>query len=127
VSVDADLAAAVPALQAALRARDFDTLAVLAVLQSVSADAVAGRQLAGHIGSWSGGAELAASLTSYYASIQQAAGDGLAASIRNEPAYRAAATQMVALLGQLAGLDAQLRSVAGEAGVTLPEPGAPAP
>jgi hypothetical protein len=126
-SIDRDLAAAVPALEAALRARDFDTLAVLAVLQSVSADAVAGRQLAGHIGGWSDGRELATSLTTYYASLQAAAAEGLAASIRNEAAYKAAATEMVGLLGQLGAVDAQLRAVAGEAGVTLPASAGEAP
>ena len=121
-SVNAQMAAAIPVLQSALAARDFDTYTVFQVLRSVSGDATTGRQLAAHIGSWSGGAELETTLTTYYKQVQDTAGEGLDASIRNKAAYKAAASAMVQLLGGLTALDAQVRSVAGEAGITIPAP-----
>lgn len=124
-TVNANLAAAVPVLQAALAARDFDTYTVSETLRSLSGDAVVGRQLAGHIGAWSGGAELSASLAAYYTSVQQTAAEGLDASIRNEAAYKTAAVQMLKLLGGLDALDTQLRTVASDAGLTIPPPEAP--
>ena len=124
-TVDANMAAAVPVLQGALKAKKFDTYTVFETLRSLSGDAVIGRQLAGHIGAWSGGAELGSSLTAYYTSVQQTAAEGLDASIRNEAAYKAAAGQMLKLLGGLDELDAQLRTAASGAGLTIPPPEAP--
>jgi len=124
-TVNTDLAASVPVLQAALNARTFDTVLVFETLRGVSADAVTGRQLAAHIGGWSSGNELGTNLTTFYASVQQAAADGLTNSVRNAPAYKAAAAQMVRLLSGLTTVDGQLRSVAGDAGVAVPAPVAP--
>ena len=124
-TVHATMAAAVPVLQNALAAKDFDTYTVFQVLRSVSGDAVTGRQLAGHIGAWQGGAELQTSLTTYYTAVQDAAAEGLDASIRNKAAYQVAAAQMVELLGGLAAVDAQLRAVAADAGVMIPAHEAP--
>ena len=124
-SVNAQMAAAIPVLQSALAARDFDTYTVFQVLRSVSGDATTGRQLAAHIGSWSGGAELETTLTAFYKQIQDTAGEGLDASIRNKAAYKAAAAAMVQLLGGLTALDGQVRAVATDAGVTIPAPEAP--
>jgi hypothetical protein len=124
-TVNAQLAAAVPVLQSALASREFDTYTVFQVLRSVSGNAVSGRQLAAHIGDWSSGAELSGSLAAYYTQIQDTAGEGLDASIRNQPAYKAAAKQMLELLGGLPAIDAQLRTVAADAGVTIPAAEAP--
>ena len=112
-------------LQSELASKSFDTYTVFQVLRSVSGDAVNGRQLAAHIADWSGGAELGASLTSYYALIHDAAADGLDASIRNQAAYKQAAKQMVQLLSGLPAVDTQLREVAAGAGVTVPAPETP--
>ncbi|MFL5686796.1 MAG: hypothetical protein ACJ77D_12145 [Chloroflexota bacterium] len=124
-TVDAQLAAAAPVLRSALAAKTFDTYTVFQVLRSVSEEAVAGRQLAAHIGDWSGGTELGPSLAAYYSTLQESAGQGLDASIRNAPAYKAAAREMLKLLEGLGPVDAQLRSVAEGAGVTIPDPKAP--
>jgi len=124
-NVNAQLATAAPVLQSALAAKTFDTYTVFQVLRSVSADAVAGRPLADHIGDWAGGAELADGLTAYYGEVQDAAAAGLDASIRNQAAYKAAAKDMLNLLGGLAALDAQLHDVATGAGVTIPAPETP--
>jgi hypothetical protein len=123
--VHAQMAAAVPVLQSALAARDFDTYTVFQVLRSVSADATTGRQLAAHIGDWSGGVELETSLMAFYKQVSDTSDAGLDASIRNKAAYKAAAAAMVSLLGGIATLDGQVRAVATEAGVTIPAAEAP--
>jgi len=124
-TLNAELAAAVPVLQSALAARNFDAYPVFQALRSVSGNAVTGRQLAAHIGSWADGSELETSLATFYTTIQTTASEGLGASIHNEAAYKAAATAMLQLLGGLGAVDAQLRDAAGDAGVTIPAPEAP--
>jgi hypothetical protein len=121
-TVNAELAAAVPVLQSALAAKKFDTYTVFQVLRSISADAVVGRQLAAHVSAWSGGEELGGSLSTFYSIVQDTAAEGLDASIRNDPAYKAAAKQMIKLLVGVAALDEQLRTAASDAGVEIPAP-----
>jgi len=121
-TVNAELLAAVPVLQSALSARDLDTYTVFQVLRSLSTNATTGKQLAAHIGGWSGGGALETELTTFYALVGDAADEGLDASIRNKEAYRAAAKDMVTLLAGVDGVDALLRSVATDAGVSIPAP-----
>lgn len=113
------LATSSSSLATALDQEAFDTLAVSQILRATSADAVVGLQLTPHIAAWSGGATLSADLRSFYLAIQATAAEGLSASIRNDTAYRAAAEEMTEVLAGLAAVDAQLRDVAGRAGVTL--------
>jgi hypothetical protein len=120
VTVDGRLTASATALAAAAAARSFDTIEVAAILRSLSADAVFGLQLTSHIGAWKGGTEVSGALTSFYTSVQDTAAEGLTASIRNEAAYRAASTKMLQLLAGLEAIDGSLRTVAGEAGVSVP-------
>ncbi len=114
------LATSSSSLATALDQESFDTFAVSQMLRATSADAVVGLQLTPHIGAWTGGSALSADLRSFYLAIQATAAEGLSASIRNETAYRAAAENMTDLLAGLGAVDAQLRDVAGRAGVTLP-------
>jgi hypothetical protein len=51
----------------------------------------------------------------------------LAASVRNEKAYRTAGQNLLKLLDGLDELDGRVREVAGQAGLTLPPAAAPAP
>ena len=107
-------------LAAALGAKRFDAFEVSKILRAMSSDAVVGLGLTSHIGAWSGGAAVASELTAFYAGIQAAAAEGLAASIRNEGAYRVAATRMVKLLAGLEAIDGAVRDASVAAGVTLP-------
>ena len=68
---------------------------------------------------------MADGLTAYYGEVQDAAAAGLDASIRNQAAYKAAAKDMLNLLGGLAALDAQLHDVAGQARASVPPPETP--
>jgi hypothetical protein len=124
-TVNAELVASIPVLQSALAARDLDTYTVFQVLRSISTNATTGRQLAVHIGAWSGGGALATELTTFYALVGDAADEGLDASIRNKAAYRAAASGMVKLLSGVDGVDGLLRTTAANAGVSIPAPAAP--
>ena len=118
-AVHTRLATSSAILAAAVGSGPFDTLAVSGILRATSGDAVVGLQLAPVIGTWSGGETLSADLRAFYLAVQATAAEGLSASIRNETAYRAAAEKMIALLGGLEAVDAELRDVAGRAGVTL--------
>jgi hypothetical protein len=118
-AVHARLATSRSTLAASVGNETFDTLAVSQTLRATSADAVIGLQLAPVIGAWSGGVTLSADLRTFYLAVQATAAEGLSASIRNETAYRAAAENMLELLSRLDSIDAQLRDVAGGAGVSL--------
>jgi hypothetical protein len=122
-AVHTRLATSASSLAAAVGSETFDTLAVSQTLRATSADSVIGLQLAPVIGAWSGGVTLSADLRTFYLAVQATAAEGLSASIRNETAYRAAAESMLELLSRLESIDAELRDVAGRAGVSL----APAP
>lgn len=117
------------ALKAALRASAFDPTSVAQVLRSISADSIIGQQVAGHLSAWSGSSALGAQLETFYGDVHGAAADGLVASVRNQAAYRSAATAMVKLLDELPTIDAAVSAVAVSAGVDLPiasgEPTAP--
>jgi hypothetical protein len=108
------------ALRAALAAKRFDAFAVSQVLRTMSSDAVVGLGLTPHIGAWRGGATAATDLTAFYTSVKATAAEGLAASVRNEKAYRTAATRQVELLAGLDAVDAVVRDASVAAGVTLP-------
>ena len=118
-AVHARLATSSSTLAAAIEGETFDTFAVSQILRSTSGDAVVGLQLTPHIATWSGGTTLSGDLRSFYLAIQETAAGGLSASMRNEAAYRAAAEDMIELLSGLGAVDAQLRDVAGRAGVSL--------
>ncbi|HET9457274.1 MAG TPA: zinc ribbon domain-containing protein [Candidatus Limnocylindrales bacterium] len=120
LAVDTRLASSATALAGAAGARTFDTVEVAAILRTLSGDAVFGLQLTSHIGAWKGGTEVSGTLGAFYTAVRDVAAEGLTASIRNEAAYRAASTRMLQLLADLEGLDGSLRTVAAEAGVSLP-------
>jgi hypothetical protein len=130
IGVDARLAASQAALEAALAARQFDVTAVSQTLRALSADAVIGLKLTPHLDTWVASKSVGADLTTLYTAVQDTAAEGLAASIRNEAGYRAAARQMVSLLHGLAAIDTRARDLATQSGLVLADaaPGAtPAP
>jgi hypothetical protein len=118
-AVDGRLASSAIVLAAATSAADFDAIEVSAILRSLSADAVFALKLTPHIASWSGGQQVSDRLAAFYTEVQRTAAEGLTASIRNEAAYRLAATTMLGVLGGLAELDADVRAAAARAGVTI--------
>jgi hypothetical protein len=109
------------ALRAALAAKRFDAVSVSQVLRTMSSDAVVGLSLTPHIGAWPGGTAASADLSAFYSAVKATAADGLSASVRNEKAYRTAATRLVEVLAGLDAVDSVVLDAAGAAGVTLPE------
>jgi len=114
------LAADRTALKAALAASSFDPSEVAQILRAISAESIFGEQVAGRLAGWSGSSAVGGQLETFYGSVHAAAADGLVASVRNEGAYRSAATTMVRLLDDLPAVDAAVREVAASAGLDLP-------
>lgn len=118
--MNARLAAQAPILQAALVEPSLDTFVVAGVLRAMTADAAYATGAADRLGAWDDAAALSAGLAAVYADVRAIALEGLASSLASEPAYRTAATRMLAVLAGLAPLDAASRDLAVEAGVELP-------
>lgn len=118
--LDLTLAEGIGDLEAALAARDFNAMEVAKVLRQLSATAVIGLQLAPRIEAWDAGEVAGADLTTVYASIHAAAGEGLDASVRNEEAYESAARNVVALLPDLWAADDAARTLATDHRVDVP-------
>jgi hypothetical protein len=119
IATNGRLAADRAALKAALAARAFDPSAVAQTLRAISAESIFGEQLAGHLTGWSGSSAVGGQLATFYGAVHDAAATGLLSSVRNQAAYRSAATAMIRLLDGLSTLDVDVRAVADAAGVDL--------
>lgn len=119
IATNGRLAADRAALKAALAARAFDPSAVAQTLRAISAESIFGEQLAGHLTGWSGSSAVGEQLATFYGAVHDAAANGLLSSVRNQAAYRSAATAMIRLLDGLSTLDVDVRAVADAAGVDL--------
>jgi len=119
IATNGRLAADRAALKAALAARAFDPSAVAQTLRAISAESIFGEQLAGHLSGWSGSSAVGGQLATFYRGVHDAAANGLLSSVRNQAAYRSAATAMIRLLDGLSTLDDDVRAVADAAGVDL--------
>jgi len=119
-ALDARLASAISTLRLALRDKDLDSAAVADQLRSLAADAAFGDDLASRLGMWDQAYALSLDLSNLYGSIRSTAREGLAASIQNDPAYRASAQKMLAVLAGIAPLDKRLRDLALSVDIRLP-------
>jgi hypothetical protein len=128
IATNGRLAADRSALRAALAAPGFDPSAVAQILRSISAETIVGQQVADHLTGWSGSSAVGAQVETFYGSVHDAAANGLVASVRNQAAYRSAASAMIRLLDGLPAINAAVRDVATSAGLDLPTAStAPAP
>jgi hypothetical protein len=125
-ALDARLTSVAAPLRIALRDKDLDSAAVADLLRSLAADAAFGDDLASRLGTWDQAYALSLDLSNQYGSIRSTAREGLAASITNDPAYRATAQKMIAVLAGVPPLDKRLRALAETANVPLPG-GTPTP
>ena len=107
-------------LRAVLAATPFDAAATALVLRALAADASFGTQIAAQLAKWPAATALSADLATFYGSVRGAARGGLAASLTNDAAYRAAATKMLAVFDGLAAIDRETQRLATEAGISLP-------
>lgn len=126
-AIDVKLKTASAALSAALAARKFDATAISATFRGISADYVFGLQLVPYLRGWPSGDAVATQLAAFYGDLRVIAAEGLSASIRNETAYRAAATKMIDRLAAVDAIDLAVRAAAADAGVTIDPLPTPAP
>ena len=122
VGVNSRLAAGAGTLRDLLGAGKFDASSVAETLRSLSADSVFGQQLAGRLGDWPGSAKLGRDLATLYQRINQSAADSLVSSVRDEAAYREAASDMIAILGGLTAVDREARALADSVGLVTAPP-----
>jgi hypothetical protein len=119
-SLHVRLASAADTLEGSLKARNLDTTEIARTFRTITSTAATGSEVAGRLVVWDDAASLSVQLSSFYGELRDTARSGLAASLQNEPAYRASAEDMLSVLEQLAALDAQARVLALEADVVLP-------
>jgi hypothetical protein len=119
-SLHVRLAGAADALEMALTAREADTNEISRSFRTIASTAATGIEVAGRLEVWDDAASLSADLASFYSELRETARAGLANSLQNEPAYRAAAEDMLAVLAELESLDARARALAIEAEIVLP-------
>jgi hypothetical protein len=114
------------AFETALAAPKLSIEDVSQLLRNASADATIGLQLVDRINPWPDGAAVSGQLSTFYTSVQSVAVEGLGSSIRDEAAYRSAATSMSDLLAGLAAIDSRARHLATTNGISIPAAVAPA-
>ena len=114
------IAARIPILQAALAEPSVDTAVVAEIFRSMTADAAYAAGAAERLGRWDDAAYVSTGLSALYGDVRATAREGLAKSLGSEPAYRASAEKMLAVLAGLAPLDAASRDLAEVAGIDLP-------
>jgi len=114
------IAARIPILQAALAEPSVDTAVVAEIFRSMTADAAYAAGAAERLGRWDDAAYVSTGLSALYGDVRATAREGLAKSLGSEPAYRASADKMLAVLAGLAPLDAASRDLAEVAGIDLP-------
>jgi hypothetical protein len=119
-SLHVRLASAADSLRVELAARNLDTTEIARSFRTIASTASTGSEVAGRLVVWDDAASLSVQLSSFYGELRDTARSGLAASLQNEPAYRAAAEDMLSVLEELGPLDAQARVLALGADVVLP-------
>ena len=90
------------------------------LLRNLSSTAAFGDRLATTVATWDDGVTVSKDLAAFYGSIDRIATDGLASSLSNDPAYRAAGRRMLVALDGLTDLDAASRTLAATVDVELP-------
>jgi hypothetical protein len=122
--IDDRLTARAADLRAELVAKPFDTFAVATTLRGLTADAVVGGGVTGLIGTWPAGSDASVRLGAYYRLVSGTAAQTLSASLGDSAAYRAGATAMLGVLGDLGPLDGSIEALAVAAGLVVPSPSA---
>jgi hypothetical protein len=107
-------------LAGAMAAADPSPAEIAPLLRNLAATAASGDRIAASIGTWDEGETFSRALADLYASIDRIAGDGLAASVTNERAYRDAGRRMLAVLDGVTDIDAAARRLAASVEVELP-------
>jgi hypothetical protein len=125
--VDARLLADAERLSVVLAAKDVSTAELARLLRSMTANAGVGERLATDLAGWSAAASLGMDLEVAYRTVQTTAAAALASSVTNTRAYVDAGTNMLAVVRDLAGLDAAARQFAAAHDIAIDAPVAPQP
>lgn len=116
-SINARMAELVAPLSAELAADTVDASNVARALRRVALEVGAAETLVPALGTWADADVYAGELETFYVTLADRVREGLSASLRNEAAYRSAATDVLALLTQLAAFEASARSLAAAADI----------
>jgi hypothetical protein len=119
-AVNARIAATAQPLAAEVAAADFDSQAVAQILRRLGFEAGAAQSLLPALDSWDQASAIHLQLEGFYTDLRSTTRDALAASIRNDEAYKAAATDVLAQLTKLPSIDRSSRDLARTADVELP-------
>lgn len=114
-TINARIALLAQPLTAELAAVDLDVSAVARTLRRVALEVGAAETLVPSLRAWTTAGTYAGDLDLFYDSLATRVREGLGASVRNEEAYRATATDVLALLAALPTLDAAAQRLAVEA------------
>jgi hypothetical protein len=120
VEVNARMTLVAAPLAETLAARPVDTSEIARQLRRLSTDVRAAEAFVPSLDRWPEAEAHASALQLFYLDLGSAIRDALSVSIRSESVYQRAGHQVLALLGQVAELDAAARAFAEPAGVTLP-------
>ncbi|HEY7524453.1 MAG TPA: hypothetical protein VH720_12455, partial [Candidatus Limnocylindrales bacterium] len=101
VTVNRRLAASGGLLRSALARKDLDSFAVAGLLRDLAADATYGADLIARVRAWSDADAVATDLELLYRDVRASARGGLAASLTNDRAYRAAGQRMLTVLHRI--------------------------
>jgi hypothetical protein len=107
-------------LQAVMAGSAPASVDIARALRSLSATAAFGDRIAPDVADWADGTAVSASLAAFYAAVGATAREGLTSSLQNADAYRDAGRSMLAVLDELAELDADSRALAATADTDLP-------
>jgi hypothetical protein len=132
VSLNERLVVDADRLAVALAATEPSSIEIARALRALAATAAFGDRISPHIAEWGAGAAVSERLVGFYGAVGGTARDGLSASLNNLVAYLGAGRSMLAILGDMPGLDADARALAATAGIDLPsipvsDPGSPTP
>jgi hypothetical protein len=119
-TINARLVATLAALRATLSASPYDASATAQGLRDLAADATVAAGSVPALGRWPAAASVQANLAAFYDGVLATARTGLAYSLSDAPAYRKAASEMVARFRRLPAIDAAARALASTVGISLP-------
>jgi hypothetical protein len=108
------------ALHDLLHADEVDAGRIAKLLRRLAKEAVFGLGVITRLDGWPDAGPVAEDLDALYSRVRATARQGLKASLHDEPAYKAAAGKMLAVIDGIADIDAAGRTLAESVGVELP-------
>ncbi len=114
------LAAEAEPLSTAVRTKSFPTRDAVRIFRRMGNDVSAASKMVPALGGWPEAAAQQAALSAFYAELTGEIDHALEASVTSRASYKTAATNVLAMLGRVPGLDADARALADTAGMKMP-------